>query len=547
MPDISQIVTRYNAVKSDHDGYWLTTWREVREYVHPSKVDYLIAGARSGDKVFDPTAVDANIRLAAGLYAWLCPPDKRWFELQTQNEQLRRIDSVKWWFAEVNRIIYDALSNSNWPLMFHESALNLGSSGTGVLYVEEGDKSLLNFLSLNIEKVCVLEDKEQRVDTVFREFEYTARQCVQEFGKDKCTDAMKAAYESDAQKEKKFRVLHAVMPREDAKGAFPGSKLDSEEMPNASMWIDLQTKSLLLESGYWENPYIVFRFSKNDDEVYGRSPGMSNIQEIKMLNRYRRSDILGTEKIVDPPVLLPDNCLVDSTFRTNPGATNYIRAVAGGMLPQSFFDGAHMPQLDKKLEESRTMIRLGFFNDMFDSLGDNKNMTVPEVMERIESKLVPFAPVVGRLQSELFSPVIVRCFGILFRMGAFPKIPPELIQNPSYKIEYVSRISMAIKQLEAKGLMQTLDMITPLAAQKPELFDHFDDDAIVRGLSKNNGVPSEWIRPDEKVQAIRAARAKAIQAQQTAAQAAELAKAVPAAGKAPERGSPLKALMGVAA
>jgi hypothetical protein len=538
--DCSTIINRYNALKSEHDSYWLTLWREAREYVQPNKVDYAVAGSKRGEKVYDPTAIDANMRLASGLYAWMSPPDKRWFELKPENQQLAKLDSVRWYFSEVNRLIYNALSNSNWSLMFHESMLNLGSIGTGVIYMEEGDTTALNFLACNIENICILEDKEQKVDTIFREFEYTARQCVQEFGYDACTAQQQAAYNGD-QQEKKFKIIHCVMPRKDAKSRF--GKVGNKDMPYASLWIDHQTKESLLESGYWENPYIVFRYVKNDNEQYGRSPAMNTIQEIKMLNRYRKADILGTEKVVEPPLLIPDNALLDNTFRTAPNAINYYRPSASGALPTAFFDGANLPQLEKKLEESRNMIRLAFCNDMFDALGDKRNMSATEIIERSESKLVPFAPVLGRMQCELYSPTIVRAFGIMARGNMLPPPPPELLANPSYKIEYVSRISMAVKQLEAKGLMQTIEMLNPLAVVKPEMLDHFDTDAITRGISNNNGLPSEWMKPMELVQKERAARQQAQAQQMAIIQATEAAKALPSAGKAPEAGSPLGAMM----
>lgn len=547
MPDIQQIIQRYNGLKSERDGQWLNRWREARKYCQPYKVDNLQPGDNGGDSTYDPTAIQANIKHASGIYAWMCPSDKRWFEIVPQDIELSNVDSVKWWYATASRILYDALNNSNWPLMFHESALNLGPTGAGVIYSEPGDRTLLNFLSMNIEKIVILEDKEQRVDTVFREFEYTARQCVQEFGFDQCSTEIQTAYKASDQtrREMKFPILHAVMPREDAGSRF--GKLDNKEMPYASYWMDVKSKSLLLESGYWENPFAVYRYWKNDDSPYGYGPGMTNIQAIKLLNRYEVADIIGTEKAVRPPILIPENCLVDNTFRAYPDGQNFYKPNAANAKPEPFFDGANLPQLEKKILSAIEKVKSGFFEDMFDALGDNKNMSVPEVIERVESKIVPFAPICGRMQCELFGPVIQRCFGILFRRGAFPPPPPELIANPVYKIEYVSRISLAIKQLEAKGLMQTLNVLQPFIAEMPELLDHYNFNNITRGLSRNNGIPADWINPEKVVAEIRQNRAKAQQAQLAAQQMTEMAKAVPAAGKAPEQGSPLKMLMETAA
>ena len=545
MPDIAHIIQRYNGLKSERDGFWLPKWRESRKYCQPQKVDNIQPGNNGADDICDPTAIQASIKHASGIMAWMWPSDKRSFEIIAEDPDIADIDSVKFWYATASRITLNAMNNSNWPLMFHESALDLGPTGCGVIYSEPGDKTLLNFLSLPIEKVVIIEDKEQRVDTVFREFEYTARQCVQEFGYDKCSAEMQSAYKSHDQKEKKFPILHVVMPREDAGSIF--GKLDNKDMPYASYWICVKSKALMMESGYWEQPYAVYRYWKNNDSPYGYGPGMANIQEIKMLNRYRFADILGTEKAVDPSMLIPDNCLVDNTFRAYPGGQNFYRPNAANAKPEPFFDGANLPKLEKSIAECRAMVRTGFFEDMFDALGDNKNMSVPEVIERVESKIVPFAPICGRMQCELFGPVIQRCFGILYRLGAFPPVPPELVSNPTYRIEYMSRISLALKQLQNQGYQKTDSQIALAAESNPAIRDNFNYDKITRGIAISNGVPADWMNSEKEVAAIRQGRAQAQQAQMAAQQMAEAAKAIPAAGKAPEQGSPLKMLMGNAA
>jgi hypothetical protein len=533
--DIQALLVRYNKAKADHDSLWLPNWREARDYSYPSMNDTILPGQKVGDKLFDTTAIEANERYASGVYSWCCPPDKRWFEVQPQIEELKKLDPVRWYYAEVNRIIYDAINNSNWSMMFHESALNMGSIGTAVLYMEEGDSTLLNFLGLSIEKVCILEDKEQRVDTVFREFEYTARQCLQEFGEEGCSDEMLSACKDMKNMEKKFKILHAVCPRKDC---CPG-KFDAKSMPVASFYIDLQTKKVLQESGYWEMPYITPRTSKKEDEPYGRGNAMNCIQEIKMLNRFQKADIYGTEKAFDPPVLIPDNCLVDNTFKTRPGGVNFYRPGAGGFKPEPFFDGANLPQLEKRIEVATLKVRNRFYNDMFDALGDRRNMSASEIIERSESKLIPFAPVLGRLQAEMFTPLITRAYGILYRRGALPPVPPVLQQYPGYRIEFVSRISIAIKQLEAKGLMQTFESLMPLVSIRPDIMDHFDTDAITRGLARNNGVPQEWILPQEKVEALRKGRQQAQEQQMAVAQMIEGAKALPGVSKTIEPNSAL--------
>ena len=51
-------------------------------------------GVRAVD-IYDTTAIDARYRLAAGMYAWMAPPEQKWFELQAQDRELAEDDEIK--------------------------------------------------------------------------------------------------------------------------------------------------------------------------------------------------------------------------------------------------------------------------------------------------------------------------------------------------------------------------------------------------------------------------------------------------------------------
>ncbi len=536
--DTNDIVQRYNRAKSDRDSGFLPLWNESRRYVTPNKqADQAPGGERTQD-IYDSTATYVATRTASGLYAWCCPPDKRWFEFRAEDEELQKIDRVSSWWSECTRIAAEAMANSNWSLMFHEVAMDL-VHGNGILYTEEGDRTKLNFLCVPFESFCGLEDKESRIDTVFREFEYTARQCAQEFGRDKCTEEMQKALDDPKRMEEKFRILHAVFPNADRQH----DKMDETGKPYCSVYIALKEKQELAKSGYWENPYVVIRWSKTENEVYGRGPAVDYLPEIRMLNRMRKAKIYGVELANDPPVLIPDDALLDSTFRTYPGGVNYYRATAG-MKPETFLIPNQTQVTQEEIDQTRQIIWKDFLCDMFDALEDRKNMTATEVVERIEAKLVPFAPVLGRMQSEGFNPLLSRVFGILYRAGAFPEPPPEVMMSPGYKIEYVSRIALAIKQLEARSFTQTMERLLPFAEVRPEVFDNFDFDKIARGLARGDGMPSDWMVPEDQVMEMRLQKAQQMQQQQMLEQLPNAAKALPALGQSPQPGSPLEAIQG---
>ena len=81
--------------------------------------------------------------------------------------------------------------------------------------------------------------------------------------------------------------------------------------------------------------------------------------------------------------------------------------------------------LERKLEEKIERI---FYWDQLQLQGD-KLMTATEVERRLELMRRVLGPTLGRFESELLSPLLNRCFGLMYRAGALPP-PPEELSGP---------------------------------------------------------------------------------------------------------------------
>ena len=144
MLEPKDIIRRYNALKAKRDGLWLEVWREVRRYCMPTYSDFLTEGGVRGKYLFDTTAIEARERLAAGMFNWMAPPDKRWFELVPQDNELAKDEEVKDYFGEVTRIVAVSLANSNWASILIQALNNLACGLDAVVYCEDGgDQSVL--------------------------------------------------------------------------------------------------------------------------------------------------------------------------------------------------------------------------------------------------------------------------------------------------------------------------------------------------------------------------------------------------------------------
>ena len=64
---------------------------------------------------------------------------------------------------------------------------------------------------------------------------------------------------------------------------------------------------------------------KASNEIYGRSPAMTALPDVKMLNEMSKTTIKAAQKQVDPPLLVPDDGFL-LPVRTVPGGLNFYRS-----------------------------------------------------------------------------------------------------------------------------------------------------------------------------------------------------------------------------
>ncbi|MBQ7731601.1 MAG: head-tail connector protein [Lentisphaeria bacterium] len=541
MLEPKDIIRRYNALKAKRDGLWLEVWREARRYCMPTYSDFKTEGGVRGKYLFDTTAIEARERLAAGMFNWMAPPDKRWFELVPQDNELAKDEEVKDYFGEVTRIVAVSLANSNWASILIQALNNIACGLDAVVYCEDGgDQSVLSFTSFPIETVCYSEDSRGHVDTLFREVEMTARQLMQEFEEDHLPDKIREEAGNPDKKDTKHKILHGVFPRHDREKGC----LDRKNMPFADVYIDEESSTIIYEGGFEEYPFAVCRFEKSDNETYGRGPGVNMLPTIKMANRMSEAYILGREHQSDPTYLVPDGSLIAKDFNRDPGAVIPYKPDINGSKPEMLPNNINFGTLFEDIAAIDEKIKYGFYWDIFDPLGDLKQITATEAEIRNEGKMIPFAPIAGNLHSELFRVIIHRVYGICCRRGMLPQPPPRLAENPDYKVEFVSKIALSIKKLETLGWLQTEASLMNIAQVKPDIIDNFDTDEIARSMALANGCAPNWLVNEKDRDNTRAARAEAAQQQQAAEQLLAGTSALGAnLGKTPEKGSPLDAVM----
>lgn len=497
MDDIKAVIARFEALEGYREN-WQTHFQELADYMLPRKADIVrkrSRGEKRMEQIFDGTALQAVDLLSASLHGMLTSGATPWFHLAMKDQEIGRDAEVQEWLEDTSTRMIRAFNQSNFETEIHEMYVDLVVFGTGCMFVEM-DQGKLRFSTRHISEFHIAENQYGLVDTVFRKYTLPARQAVLRFGYDEVTDFIRKKY--DKKPDEEITMLHAVMPRYDR----DPTKMDSANMPFASVYICMETKMPVSVKGFQEFPYVVPRFLKATGETMGRSPAMVALPDVKMLNLMSKTIIQAAQKQIDPPLLVPDDGFI-LPIRTNPGGLNFYRAGSRDTITPLNV-GANIPIGLQMEEQRRIAIRSAFYVDQLLS-GGAPNMTATEVIQRQEERMRVIGPVLGRLMNEMLRPLIDRTFALMLREEMLQQAP-EILQGRDVDIEYVSPLARAQKSSSLNNTMKALEILLPLSQQLP-VGDHVDPDGLVRHVTDALGVPKSVLNSDAQIQQQREERA----------------------------------------
>ena len=155
--------------------------------------------------------------------------------------------------------------------------------------------------------------------------------------------------------------------------------------------------------------------TRKSEGIYGYGPGHIALPDIRTLSRAIELGLSAASKALDPPGLVNSDA-VFGELDLRPAAQTPVdgdpRLAWVPLESGAKFDVGQI--LERKLEEKIERI---FYWDQLQLQGD-KLMTATEVERRLELMRRVLGPTLGRFESELLSPLLNRCFGLMYRAGA---------------------------------------------------------------------------------------------------------------------------------
>lgn len=535
---------------------------DILEFVRQSKP---IRSTQKGQKltgnVYDGTAISALNLWADGMYGYLCSPNLDWFSLTIPNtvnfnrmsamrqfngKRIDDIPEVAQWLNDSEDVMKSAFLRSNFYAVMPQFFRDGGSIGTAAMDIEEDiGKGRIFFTPIHFREYCLAEDKNGMVDTMYRRFPVTLRNLVQRFGLDtikKVDKDFEKKYEKNPYDE--TYLIHAVQPRVD----FDPSRIDSKSKPFGSYWVLEDKKDTLLdEGGYRRFPSIGWRYRKETDEVYGRSPAWDAYAEIMLGQQEARTNLIAGQKMAEPPMVGPE----DLRGRVNSGPKGWTWVEQMGDAPQPLNTGIQLPFILEMRERTGKAIEKHFNVDFFLMLSQaayNKVfLTATQVIQMAGEKAAVLATRTDTLNIEAFNPIIDRVWDIELEARRLPP-PPDIMKEfggGNIEIDYLGPLAQAQKVMfETQGIKASLETGMQIAQIFPEALDILDGDEMMREIFKANRAPAKTMRSKEKVDELRQQRQQQQQMQAGIEQMSQVATALPGASKTIESGSAIDVLTG---
>lgn len=510
------VVSRYKQLAQARKP-WESTWKEISRFINPKRINWDIdvndsRQAELAQEVYSSTAISSLDLMCNGLIGYLISRTTPWLKLQTEDTQMMQYSEVRQYLQDCEEQLYSEFNKSNFYDIMSEIFHDAGSLGTACVHVDEDyTRERINYTARHLKEVYLADDRYGVVDTVFRRYTMTAKQIIEEFREKTGQDKGNRLPESfvDENKErlyKKFTVIHAIYPRKER----DYSKDDNKNKRYAVVYILEEGDILLRESGLDDMCDVVWRWDKNTDEVYGRSPGWTALADVKRDNRITKDLMRLGEYTVNPAIQYPGR--IEYRLSLMPGGMNPYRDPNELIQPIQLGDYPVGNDRELRLTEA---IKDAFFVDFFLGLQEiQKTMTVPEVMERQSEKATVLSAAVGRINSELLDPLIDKSFAIASEAGRMP-VPPQIIQDygATVKYEYIGPLAQILRRnFATQGIKRSLENILPYVQAFPDMLDMVNSDELTKQLLISGGAPEKIIRKDEEVAQIRQQRAQQQQA-----------------------------------
>lgn len=466
---------------------WLSSWRDAYRYNLPQRdiIDQPQKGQPKGNIVYDSTGVNDTQRFANRMQSALFPAFQDVIKLtpgpsipKEQKEQAIEL------LDDATKKFHVTLHHSNFSTVSNEFFLELGV-GTGMMLLQEGpDDDAFQFSAHPTPLVGLEPGPQGTVGGVFRKHKVPISLIPEEWG----------------------GPHGAVLPP--ALETKAKANPDEEVTVDEYTYRDKKTKEwgldLMVEEGEhfllpqpWEfgptSPWIITRWAKAANEVYGRGPILFALPDVRTVNKVvelvlknASMAVAGVYTGVDDGVFNPN------TARFVPGAVipvarNQGHPQGGSLQPLERSGSFDVAQLI--LQEMRDNIHTMMFNKSLPpETGGVRSAT--EILERMRMLELDIGAAFGRIMNEMVKPLVIRGLVILNRKGIITF--PFAIDGNTIEIEVTSPLANQQNLNDVQAVVQWMQLMAQMGPEMLIFGMNVED--LPAWMGRKLGVDEELIR-----------------------------------------------------
>ena len=555
---------------------WRDHWKELSDFVLPRTSRYLESGyggvgnsssfigtantnpnrgsrsdnygGKLNQKILDGTASHAITTISSGLMSGVTNPSRRWFALETsRSNEMANKEALKW-ISHVEQTMLEIFEVSNLYKLLPYVYEDLALYGTSALGVFTDYEDVLRFEHYPVGSYWLSQNHKYQIDTFFRIILKTVEQLVEEF----CMDAgeidpaqfdMLSLAAQDSWREgrygDRFECMECIVPASKRKFT-DGGDMEHGDFPFIHMVYERSSPDesskdkmprLLHKGGFNRFPILVPRWYLNTPDVYGRSPGMMVLGDVKQLQRQSQVKHAALEKHVNPPLNAPGT-LKDTKVSLVPGGVNYVEGVNQGLqgVQPVYQVEPRLDHFTADLKELQVRIGRHLYSDLFEIISQlqGSGITATQIRAMQDEKFLLLGPIMLSLDDDLLKPLIDLSFEKMDEANLIPRPWPNELQGQRLIPRYLSIIAMAQRAESREILNLYAQMVYAIALQQGQVeqlgvstaADFVNADKLINKFGRQLGIDPDIIRSEKEVAQVRAAR---IQTQQQA----QLAQSLP--------------------
>lgn len=530
-----------------------STWQRCMEHMAPDLIGYLNDerkddGQRNDDVIYDGTPIDDVMICASGIWSSVSSPSRPWKRRKLQRRKLNEIQTAREWLDDVTETDYDILQASNFYQAIFSAYLHAIVVGTCCVVADPDYDTVIHYTTLNVGEYWLGVNSQGKIDSLYREMEFTGSQLIDKFGEDNVPACIKDKITDSNPTGNKYTVIHVIEP--DNKGIAPFKKA----YVSAYYLEDNHNNAFLQLRGYDRKNFAAYRWGVNSGETYGKfNPGRNALGDCMQLQTMVYDFHEALQKVINPPMQGGTNITDDDQIDATPGAFNKINP--GGpddTLKPLFAVNPDLQSMWQSIQDKKEQISRKFYVDLFMavSMRQDKDMTAEEVRSIASERMLALGAALDNIHTELLGELDDILFYYAYEAKAYPVLPDELAamaeqEDIEIGTDYISLLAQAQKMVGMSSIDTVLQRTLNMMQINPAVADNLNLDNTLEEIVGMSGAPASMLNDKKVTEQARSQRAQTQQAQETGQAALTAADAINKAGSVPDSGNLASRMMEV--